>query len=249
MSSYDDDRDDMTPPPADELDDLRVEALLRGTTVSDEPRLAAVLAQARSVGAGPAPLPSPALAALLSGGAVAPVSTSADPRWRRRLATVGLVSFGSSAALVGAAAANVLPAAAQTVVARVVNQVTPLTLPGTHPLPHQVPQVVRPAAPSLHVEPAGPTAAPTPTRTPEAPVSIGSPAPQARHTPAQVGRPTGLPSKATGKGDEAGKPSHEPAAKTAEKKKDKSKGRSHAPSRPAPAPSPDKSHAKGKKQK
>ncbi|MDX6256336.1 MAG: hypothetical protein QOJ11_2670 [Frankiales bacterium] len=255
MTYFDDDPDDMTPPSAaDDLDDRRVEALLRGTTGSDEPRLTALLALARSLGEGPAPQPSPALAALLSSGSLTQEPSTADPRWRRRLATVALVSFGSSAALVGAAAANVLPSAAQTAVAEVVNHVTPLTLPGAHPVRPPAPDVERPAAPAATVEStrptqvrptevSGPTGQPTPTpmRTPQPGVTS---VPQPRHTPGLVGRPTGLPSQANSHADDHRKPSHTPAAKTSDgHQQSKSPGGSHDGSktpksnRPTPKPS------------
>src|SRR3954451_25164311 len=99
MTRFDDDPGDMTPPFGD-FDDLRVEQLLRGAVTDADPRLTELLSQARSLSAGSAPQPSAALAALLAGptGAAAPASLAAH-RWRRRLATLALVSAGSSAAL------------------------------------------------------------------------------------------------------------------------------------------------------
>jgi hypothetical protein len=218
MTYHDDHPDDMTPPSAaDDLDDRRIEALVRGTVVSDEPRLAELLLLARSVGHGPAPQPSSALAALLSGGAASAQTKPTDLRWRRRLATIAIVSVGSSAAVVSAAAANVLPQHAQQVVARVVNDVSPLTLPGAHPVRHPKPRVKPATKPT--------TAATSPTTVARTP-AVGTPAtqptpartsgpgatttPEPGHSPVQGAEPTQLPTQAAGPGDDHGRPTHAP---------------------------------------
>ena len=60
MSAADDDMHDMTPDLCpDDLDDRRIEALLRGTGTSDEPQLTALLATARALREVPAPTPTP----------------------------------------------------------------------------------------------------------------------------------------------------------------------------------------------
>lgn len=213
MSDFFDDADDMTPLSPDTFDDAQAEALLTGAAEDENPRLAQLLLQARSIAHAPAPEPSAALAALLAGPATAP-QVIVHPRWRRRLATVAVVSVGSSAALVGAAAANVLPQHAQQVVARVVNDVSPLTLPGVHPglhpahLPrtgtsptsHRPPDIARPAASAPTT--AAPTGAATPTPGPAKPEVTPTPTP--RRT--DDGRPTALPTQAHGRGDDHARP-------------------------------------------
>jgi hypothetical protein len=266
MSHLSDDRDDMTPPSAaDDLDERRVEALLRGTTLSDEPRLAELISMARSFGHGTAPQPSAALAALLSGGAAGgrPAST-ADLRWRRRFSTVALVSIGSSAALVGAAAANVLPPRAQQVVARVVNDVSPLRLPGAQPVRPVPPPLTPAASPSPGAVPTGPIEAvlpqptvpatrptPAPTRTPD-PGSTSEPGPA--HPPGQVRGPaTAHPTQATGRAEHHGRPPHPPSPSSAHGQRKGTpparpavKGpRKPSSGRPTPKPSPTADAGKG----
>jgi hypothetical protein len=259
MTFYDDDPGDMTlPSAADDLEDRRIEALLRGTAVSEEPRLAELLLLARSIGQAPAPQPSPALAALLSGGAAPEQPARMDPRWRRRFATIAMVSIGSSAAVVSAAAANVLPQQAQQAVARVVNDVSPLTLPGAHPVRH--PKPVKPAATQPTTSATSPTtvartpaaAAPATQPTPAPSRTPGSGVPSATnpgHPPGQVGGPTELPSQATGPGDDHGRPTHTPSVNSGDGRgKGSSQGGSHDDGSKTPRsakPTPKPTHATG----
>jgi hypothetical protein len=122
------------------LDDRAAEALLSGRAVDDEAGLSAFVAGAQAMVAATAPAPSPELAHLLehgvAAGAVAPaavlprrrVSLSAVPHGRVGLA-LGSALVVAIAGVLGAAAANTLPARAQTAVADVVGWVTPLHLP------------------------------------------------------------------------------------------------------------------------
>ena len=153
--------DDRDVTPRRDLDDRTADALLSGHQVDGEPELSDLLGQLRSLADGPAPLPSTALAALLENGLDAVVvGEGAVPvrpttSWRRRTFAfpmqVSLAGAGCLVLLLGAAAANRLPATAQTAVADVVESITPLHVP--RPVSHPVPAVV-------------PT--PTPTRSPGA---------------------------------------------------------------------------------
>jgi hypothetical protein len=84
MSHSDDDADEMTTPfGSDDLDDQRVEALLRGSTADDAPQLTALLTAARSLRELSAPAPSAALAAMWEQPAAATAGVIwLDARWR-----------------------------------------------------------------------------------------------------------------------------------------------------------------------
>jgi hypothetical protein len=172
--------DDSDVTPRRNLDDRTVELLLSGREVDGETELGALISQVRSLADGPAPAPSSALAAMLEGGldaATLPVPTATSAvSWRRRSWALPLqFSLAGSACLaliLGAAAANELPAPAQTAVANAVEAVTPLHVP--RPAAHSAPAVV-------------PT--PTPTRTPVP--AAQDPSPRATHADDPTGR-TGI---------------------------------------------------------
>ncbi len=131
MSPYDDDADVDT---RRALDDRAVEALLTGHPVEGHEDLQALLTTVRTASAPTAPVPSAALAALLTDGMPVPASAPpVTPRPRRRRvavpAALALAITGSFGLFAGAAAANQLPARVQTAVADVVESVTPLQVP------------------------------------------------------------------------------------------------------------------------
>lgn len=116
------------------LDDRSIDALLSGRAVSGEPDLAAFVARVRALPP-ESPLPSGELAAMLEHGVppevldrspvLLPAPAHRAVSWR-----YALVSLAAGVtAVVGAGAANALPAPAQRAVADVVNWVTPLELP------------------------------------------------------------------------------------------------------------------------
>jgi len=130
-------------------DDEAIEAFLRGQTADEELGLPALFAEdLRFLGSGPAPAPSPQLAALLASELpkphTGPASQAAGPpksRRRRVIITefvIGLSVAGKAALGAGLAAASVtavgatgsLPDPAQTTVAATVEAVTPFSFPG-----------------------------------------------------------------------------------------------------------------------
>jgi hypothetical protein len=137
-----------------DLDDSTADALLAGRDVQAEPALSSLMGALRALADGPAPAPSSALASLLEGGFEAPTQVlpvAPSPRsWRARTWALPLqLSMGVAAALgliLGAAAANELPAPAQTAVADVVEAVTPLSVP--RPVKHPTPAVTPTPTPS-----------------------------------------------------------------------------------------------------
>ncbi|MCW2601518.1 MAG: hypothetical protein JWM02_3347, partial [Frankiales bacterium] len=130
-----------------DLDDRTADALLAGRDVEDEPELGELIGQLRSLADLPVPTPSSALAAMLEDGLdattlalpVAPHSFAVSWRQRTWALPLQLSLAGASclALILGAAAANELPAPAQTAVANAVEAVTPLHVPrpATHPAP------------------------------------------------------------------------------------------------------------------
>lgn len=143
--------------------DRQVEALLAGRGEPSDADLLNVLQGLRQIAAAPAPEPSSALAAVLSGASPLPASGAAVPQlpqpsrphpWRRgRTGAVALVAaFGLTTA---GAAANALPAPAQRAAARVLNTVTPFHFP----------------APADHARPLAPTPGPSATPSPKQPPS------------------------------------------------------------------------------
>lgn len=168
-----------------ELDDRSADALLSGRAVEGEPDLAALLGTMGRLAAVAPPAPSDALAAVLDAGltaeqlGAAPAATyrSAAVRgsavswravsWRtarpwRQVSVAGAACLGL---VLSAAAANALPAPAQTAVADAVDAVTPLHLP-------------RPARPA-------PVPAATPSSTPT-PAPTDLPTAPATHRPAPL---------------------------------------------------------------
>lgn len=195
MSRHDDDRD-VSP-----LDDRTTDRLLSGRPVEDEPGLTAFVQQLQAFTPSAAPAPSAALEELLAGGLpVVPVAPAAPPR-RARLGTawtrLGVAGASFAAVLLGAGAANALPARAQDLVADVVGFVSPFELPrpdeGTaeeNPAPVPSPTadlpVVPSPVPSADAEPASrPTRSPLPS---QAPVdSDDEPGPQGSEAPSDDG--------------------------------------------------------------
>jgi hypothetical protein len=150
------------------LDDRSADALLSGRAVADEPALTAFVAQVQSRAA-EAPAPSAELAAMLEHGVPAEARVTVAtpvvaPPARRAVSWTryALVGTAALAGLLGAGAANALPAPAQRAVADVVEWVTPLHLP-------------RPAADE-------PTPAVVPSSTPT-PSQAATPAPAATRSP------------------------------------------------------------------
>lgn len=147
MTGRDDYSDEMRHAP---LDDATTEAVLRGEPTAMDQQLGGVsafISEMEACASLPPPPPSPALARLLRDGsqpravpAVRAVPThhragASLAGWRRRLAVSAIgVSVGVTG-VVGAAAAGLLPAPAERVVAGVVQTLTPLHLPRRAPDP------------------------------------------------------------------------------------------------------------------
>jgi|GEM_PF-3501804 len=179
--------------PRHPIDDATVEAILAGTAGREDfAGLMALVDDVRTAARGPAPIPSPALAAMLARGvstetgaqprtAASNVAGSAPqtaglPKWRQKkmalkeliagLSVAGKLALGASvaaAATTTAGAAGVLPRPVQHVVSSTVGAVTPFDFPDP---------VHDSAAPSL--EPAGPpTTEPAPATTVPAPLVPG----------------------------------------------------------------------------
>ena len=145
MTRPDDDLDVMR-----RLDDRTADAVLSGHGAEAEPELAAFVQELRTVETS-APVPSPALAALLEAGLVG-VAAPLAPRsttWTRAVTwckahrpglalplQAGLAASACLALVLGGAATNALPDPVQTAVADVVEAVTPLDVPRpSHPAP------------------------------------------------------------------------------------------------------------------
>jgi hypothetical protein len=130
------------------LDDRSADALLSGRAVAEEPELSAFVAQVQSLAADAA-APSAELAAMLEHGVpaearvtVATPVVAAPARRAVSWTRYALVGTAALAGLLGAGAANALPAPAQRAVADVVGWITPLHLPrpaGDEPAPTVVP--------------------------------------------------------------------------------------------------------------
>ena len=170
------------------FNDSTVEALLTSRGTAHDPDLAAAFAAVRALGAGPAPAPSVALAAVFSGGLTPAAAQPPRPRNRRRVAgTIAAALALMSGSLVGAATANALPPAAQRVVSAVVQRLTPLHLPDPEPDEPTAPR--SPAAPALRPSAAPalrPAPAPTPTRTPAPPRNTPAARPLPQRPPEMV---------------------------------------------------------------
>jgi hypothetical protein len=117
-------------------DDAVVESLLAGRSTTAPDELSQLLDSMRSMGRGPAPLPTTALAALLTDGIAVPAQplVAGVVRNRSRIA----VAAAAAAAMLGgglitAASANALPTRLQRLVSTTVNRVTPFTLPTPDP--------------------------------------------------------------------------------------------------------------------
>ena len=198
------------------LDDRTADALLRGVPVEGEPELTAFMSAIKR-GETAAPEPTAALAAMLEGGVVPTLVPIRSTTWTRsrtwtrthHRTAVGLgVFLASFGGLVGAASANVLPAAAQNAVADAIEAVTPLHVPhanptpthpvtpdsttppgtGATPFPQPAPQATDKVDGALDHDGKGPQATPTshPTHVPQS----GKPHP----SPTRGGKPSDRPS-------------------------------------------------------
>ncbi|HEV7205178.1 MAG TPA: hypothetical protein VGN18_11245 [Jatrophihabitans sp.] len=129
----------------------------------------------RSLGEGPAPEPSPELAALLAGVPTLAAARRHRPRIVRRVA---LIAAAVVAGTTLAAANHQLPAPAQRVVSNVVNDLTPFHIDNPHPVPTPTTPAVTPTPttkPPTHV-------APPPERSSE-----DTPEPGAPHSSTEAG--------------------------------------------------------------
>jgi hypothetical protein len=141
-------------PPRPVLDDRAVDRLLAGRSGGDDADLQQAVTLVRSLGSGPAPVPTAALAGLLDSGfepVVVPLRRSGRGRTWTAAAAGALTA--AAAALVVAGTADALPAPLQDGVADLVSAVTPFELP-------------RPGAPDPAPPPTGreaPVGAPAPS--------------------------------------------------------------------------------------
>jgi hypothetical protein len=157
-----------------ELDDRAADRLLGGRGVEEEPALTAFIAELAASITAAAPAPSPALAAMLEHGVPVEPVAAVPPRPRAVSWRYALVSLAAGlATVVGAGAANALPAPAQRAVADVVGWLTPLDLP--QPGADQDQPAVTPTStpsPARSAEPAT-TARPVPVTSPSPEPSEG----------------------------------------------------------------------------
>ena len=209
----------MEPP---HIDDATAEALLAGDPGGGEPELRAVLAELRSLAAGPAPTPNAELARLFDVGPggtrlVAIEGGSRRPTRRRKgrvAAAASVAAFAGKIALAGAAAATVggvtgvLPAHLQDAFATGVAWVTPFEAPRPDRVDTTPVHLDPPAA--TGVPPASLPAAEEPAATeppPEAPPVDAAPADtapgQSGATPGQSGATPGQSGAAPGQSDTA----------------------------------------------
>jgi hypothetical protein len=124
--------------PASRYNDRKVEALLAGHGEPDDADLLTALHGLRRLSSSPAPEPSSALAAVLSGAAPLPLVAAPPLRsgsasgGRQRLRTAAFLVVAGLGATTAGAAANALPAPAQRATAKVLNTVTPFHFPSPH---------------------------------------------------------------------------------------------------------------------
>ena len=199
------------------LDEQAVERLLTRRTGSADPSLEQALALVRTLGDGPAPPPTAALAELLDRGFQPTVVPFRRPTGRRRWAArTGATLATTAACLVVAGTAAALPPGLQDTVADVVSVLTPFELPrppgegepdpagsvpaGDAPRPHA------PRTSTVPTPPAPATAVGSPETERANGPSDGAPAPKA--DPQQ---PTQESQTAT---DQPRKPAQEPAGTT-----------------------------------
>lgn len=144
MSRTGDHPDEMRAQPV--LDDQEIADLLQGEQVNlpaDLHELARFVGEIRHTVAGPMLGPAPAvgsqLAAIFDRGAISDsvgkITSQGAGTARRRLAHVAALAAGLTFATAGAAAADLLPRAAQDGVAALVERVTPLDIPDSHERP------------------------------------------------------------------------------------------------------------------
>ncbi len=156
------------------LDDRTVERLLTGHSAPADPELQHALGLVRSMGSGPAPRPTAALAELLVTGFAPEAAPLRRPTLRRRWsvrAAAGLTA--AAASLLVAGTAQALPAPVQDGLAGVVRALTPFELPSARPSDGSTTHPPEPATGT------GPTSdEPAPTQAPSGPDSgAAAPAP------------------------------------------------------------------------
>ena len=157
MSSFDDDLSEMSAAAGIHSDgSIAGNSQGSGEFSDPSPLVTQFLTDLRALGDGPAPPPSDELAALFSGASSITAARQGRSVFaRHRVGLVIAAAAMSTAALTGIAAAHDrLPQPAQTVVARVVNDLTPF-----HVDPSHVPPVTHPSGPAAtptHVEPSEP---------------------------------------------------------------------------------------------
>ncbi|MGN6609791.1 MAG: hypothetical protein ACTHMS_22615 [Jatrophihabitans sp.] len=137
--------------------------MLRSTGTSaddvDDAVLRDAVAVLRALADGPAPEPSPQVAALLEGGAaVVPLR-----RRPRPVRSVGLAAAAIVALTTGLAATHTLPTPAQRFVSDVVDRLTPFDIAPPHPSPH--------VTTTPDGRPSSPASTPPPTASPTSPVA------------------------------------------------------------------------------
>lgn len=210
----------------DVVAELLADDVVRAAGFSDDDDLAAVLHTVRDLGHATVPKPSPDLAALLAQGLP---QLRGDARRSRRRRTVGtaVVAGILTLGLTGVAAANNrLPPQAQSVVSRVVNDLTPFTIDPGPRRSAPGPKPVRPApaaAPSAATDDTRPTRSagsgespdagesPDPTDSPQATATRAAPVPLTAAPSGRARRPAANPTGvAAAEGDAA--PAARPAA-------------------------------------
>ena len=195
MSSFDDDLSEMSAAEGIHSDgSIAGDSLTSGEFSDPSPLVTQFLTDLRALGDGPAPPPSDELAALFSGASSITAARQGRSVFaRHRVGLVIAAAAMSTAALTGVAAAHDrLPQPAQTVVARVVNDLTPFHVDPSHV----------PAPPATH--PSGPAA--TPTHTEPSEPAESEPAESQTGTPTQQTEPGDSQTTAAPGGEDATAP-------------------------------------------
>ena len=194
MSSFDDDLSEMSAAEGIHSDgSIAGDSRGSGEFGDPSPLVIQFLTDLRTLGDGPAPLPSDELAALFSGASSMTAARHGRSIFaRHRVGLVIAAAAMSTAALTGVAAAHDrLPQPAQTVVARVVNDLTPFHVDPSH----------------AHVPPAThPTQSPTESEPTESEPTESEPTESEPATPAQQPEPGDTQTSAETGGEEAPAP-------------------------------------------
>ncbi len=182
------------------LDEQAVERLLTRRTGSAEPALDEALALVRTLGDGPAPPATAALADLLDRGFEPTVVPFRRPTGRRRwVARSGATLVAAAASVVVAGTAAALPPGLQDTVADVVSALTPFELP-------------RPISGQAEPDPAGPVPAPDAPRSQvPSPSAVPAPSAPAVSDPADGTASAGSPAVGRTDGASGGQSVPEPA--------------------------------------